>query len=78
MCRDQKSFSKEQLQFVREYELVNAQEESYVIKCLETVKDIDGIVAQQKIMIQMKVCIRVAATHHRCISQAAGRSLIYG
>ena len=30
---------------IKKYELVNAPEESYVIKCLKTVKDIDGIAA---------------------------------
>ncbi len=30
---------------IKKYELVNAPEEAYVIKCLETVKDIDGIAA---------------------------------
>ena len=30
---------------IKKYELVNAPEEAYVIKCLKTVKDIDGIAA---------------------------------
>ena len=30
---------------IRKYELVNAPDESYVIKCLETIKDINGIAA---------------------------------